>query len=95
LWELLLKHVPRELVDRPKQGFGVPLDEWLRGPLREWAAALLEPSRLRREGYFNPAIIDGYWSEHLSGKAPRHYFLWDVLMFQAWLEREQVAWVSA
>lgn len=91
LWELLLRHVPRELVDRPKQGFGVPLDEWLRGPLREWAQALLEPSRLRREGYFDPVVISRYWEQHQAGTHPRHYYLWDVLMFQAWLERESVA----
>ena len=86
LRQVLYRHVPAELVERPKAGFTLPLDGWLRGPLREWAAALLEPARLRREGYFNPEAVETAWREHQSGRRNRQLALWDILMFQAWLE---------
>lgn len=86
LRQLLDRHVPRGLMERPKMGFGIPLDAWLRGPLREWAEALLNPDRLRREGFLSPAPIRAAWHAHMAGKASYGYRLWSVLMFQAWLE---------
>jgi len=90
LRQVLYKYVPRNLVDRPKMGFAVPLASWLRGPLREWAAELLDSARLRREGYLNVEPVSRKWAEHLAGKRNWQYHLWDVLMFQAWLEKQNI-----
>jgi len=88
LRQVLYRHVPKSIMERPKMGFGVPLDHWLRGPLKPWAAALIEPGRLMREGVFDPAPIQRKWAEHQSGKRNWAYYLWDVLMFQSWREAQ-------
>jgi asparagine synthase (glutamine-hydrolysing) len=86
LRQVLYRYVPREIIERPKMGFEVPIGLWLRGSLRDWAEALLEPSRLGREGWFEPEVISRTWAEHLSGRYNWGMQLWNVLMFQAWLE---------
>jgi asparagine synthase (glutamine-hydrolysing) len=88
LRQLLDRHVPRALIERPKMGFGIPLDQWLRGSLREWAGDLLSEERLRREGYLRPEAITRTWQAHLRGEGSFGYRLWSVLMFQAWLEAQ-------
>lgn len=88
LREVLYRHVPKALIERPKQGFGIPLGAWLRGPLREWAESLLNEARLHQEGYFHPASIRKMWQEHLEGRGNWQPHLWTILMFQAWLEEQ-------
>lgn len=86
LRQVLYKYVPRPLVERPKQGFGMPIAEWLRGPLRDWAEALLDEGRLRDQGMLEPRPIRQKWAEHVSGETRWDYHLWTVLMFQAWMD---------
>lgn len=84
--QLLHHYVPQALIERPKMGFTIPLDQWLRGSLREWAEALLDENKLKQQGYFNPQLVRQRWDEHLKGSHNWHYSLWSVLMFQSWLE---------
>lgn len=87
LRRVLDRHVPRELIDRPKMGFEVPIGLWLRGPLKDWAGDLLTPDRLNRDGWFNAGEIDRIWNEHVTGKANWGMQLWPVVTFQAWLQQ--------
>lgn len=83
--EILYKYVPKELIERPKMGFGIPVGEWLTGDLREWAEDLLDENRLRSEGYLNAGMVRKLWEDHVGGKYNWQYPLWDILMFEMWL----------
>jgi asparagine synthase (glutamine-hydrolysing) len=82
--QVLYQHVPQNLVDRPKTGFGIPIDDWLRGPLKSWASDLLSPARLRAQDLFNASRVAARMAEHMSGRHNHGYWLWNVLMAQAW-----------
>ena len=86
LRDILYKHVPKDLIERPKAGFGIPLAEWLRGPLRPWVEELINSERLVREGYLQPDLVHQVWREHLSGKRDWSFRIWSVVIFQQWLE---------
>ena len=89
LRQILYQYVPQKLLERPKQGFSIPLADWLRNDLRDWAEALLDETRLDQEGFFNPKPIRQRWQEHLSGQRNWEHSLWSILMFQAWLENNK------
>jgi asparagine synthase (glutamine-hydrolysing) len=86
LRQVLSRHVPLRLTDRPKSGFGIPLGDWLRGPLRPWAEELLSHTALERDGLIDPAPVTKAWAEHLSGRRDWTHRLWIILMLQAWRE---------
>lgn len=86
--QLLGRYLPESLVVRPKSGFGAPVGDWLRGPLRDWAESQLDERRLREEGHFDVATVRGLWQEFLGGQRKWHTHLWGVLMFQAWREAQ-------
>ena len=86
LRQVLYRYVSPALIERPKMGFSVPIGNWLRGPLRDWAAALLDADRLQREGFLNADLVQQQWQRHLSGQENLQYPLWNVIIFQAWLE---------
>jgi len=95
LRQVLYKYVPASLIERPKTGFGIPIERWLRGPLRDWAEALLDERLLREEGFLNHQAVREKWDQHLSGNCNWAYALWSVLMFQAWLEQNGTCAESA
>lgn len=90
LRKILQQYVPHELIDRPKKGFSLPIGEWLRGPLRDWAEDLLRENRLKEDGYFHAGIVRNVWEDHLSGQRDLRHHVWALLMFQAWLDHRDM-----
>ena len=88
LRRVLDRYVPRQLVERPKAGFSIPLADWLRGPMREWAESLINPARLEDEGLLDPRQVSSMWNQHISGSYDRSTYLWNILMFQVWRDQE-------
>ena len=84
LKNILNQYVPKNLTERPKMGFGIPIDVWLRGPLRDWGESLLDEKKMQQDNYFDTKLIRDKWNEHISGKRNWQNHLWDILMFQAW-----------
>jgi asparagine synthase (glutamine-hydrolysing) len=95
LREMLYRQAPRELFERPKSGFGVPVGEWIKGPLRDWAETLLDTRRIRSEGRFDADLVEQRWRQHLAGERDSTGALWSILMFQAWSEDQVSASVLA
>jgi len=89
LKKILGQYVPNNLIDRPKMGFGVPIENWLRGPIKDWAENLLNEKKLKQDGIFNSKIIRDKWQDHLSGKKNWHHDLWNILMFQSWINEKK------
>jgi asparagine synthase (glutamine-hydrolysing) len=89
LRQILKKYLPDKLFERPKMGFAVPVDRWLKEDLKDWAEDLLDSKRMREEGFFNVRKVEDAWKEHLNGVRNRHYELWTILMFQSWFRNEQ------
>jgi len=90
LRDILYKYVPQKMIDRAKAGFGIPIDSWLRGPLKEWASDLINEKKITDQNYLNFEIISKEWHQYLSGKRINHHKLWNILMFQSWLESEKI-----
>jgi asparagine synthase (glutamine-hydrolysing) len=88
LREVLRRYVPDAIVDRPKMGFGVPVREWLAGPLREWSRDILSPTRLQRDGFFRPEAVGRLWERQQAGESRREDVLWSLVMFHAWLDEQ-------
>ena len=88
LRKILYDLAPRQLFERPKAGFAVPVGQWIKGPLRPWAEELLDPKRLSAEGYFDAPLVRQRWDDHLSGRRDSTPALWSVLMFQSWLAHQ-------
>ena len=88
LKEILKKYLPQKQINQPKKGFSVPIDNWLRNELRDWAESLLDQTLLKNQGFFSEVLIQKKWEEHKSGEKNWHHHLWDILMFQSWIESQ-------